>query len=137
MGVNTARCRSIEPAQDAMQPLGPIFLRAATQSVAQFFRAPRTGKESFDQSAEIEPGPSADNRQVPALLDLAHDLPPQAGILSGADIGERVDRIHQVMRNFRALRRAGLGRADFEFAVHRHRIAVDDLTREAAGNRER
>src|ERR1035437_5036639 len=137
MGVNTARCRSVEPAQDAMQVLGPIFLRAATQSVAQFFRPLRTGEESFDQSAEIESGSSADNRQALALLDRAQDLPPQAGKLSGADIVERIDTIHQVMRNFRALRRAGLGRADFELAVHRHRIAVDDLTREAPGNRER
>ena len=48
IGVNAVRCRSIEPAQDAMQVLGPIFLRAATQSVAQFFGPLRTGKESFD-----------------------------------------------------------------------------------------
>ena len=137
MGVNAARCRSVEPAQDAMQVLGPMLLGAAAQFVAQFFGPLRTGKESFDQSAEIESGSSADNRQAPALLDLAQNLPRLASIFSRANVGERIDAIQQVMRNFRALRRAGLGRADFKFAVHRNRVAVDDFTAKAARDRQR
>ena len=41
------------------------------------------------------------------------------------------------MRNFRALRRTGLGRADFKFAVHRNRVAVYDFTAEAPRDRQR
>ena len=72
-----------------------------------------------------------------SLLNLAQNLPRLAGIFSRANVGERIDAIQQVMRNLRALRRTGLGRADFKFAVHRHRIAVDDFTAEAPGDRQR
>ena len=48
------------------------------------------------------------------------------------NVGERIHAIEQMMRNFRALRCAWLGRADFKFAVHRNRIAVDDFSAENA-----
>ena len=41
------------------------------------------------------------------------------------------------MWNLGALRRAGLGGADFELAIHRNRIAVDDFTVEAASECQR
>ena len=157
MGVNTARCRSIEPAQDAMQVLGPAFLGAAAQSVAQVFVAQGSGplrarKKSFEKGAKIESGPAADNGQGPALPAfpqrvfaptylaqgyLAQNQPRLARIFSGADVGERVHAIQQVMRNFGALRRTGLGGADFKFPVHCNRVAVDDFTVKAPRNGQR
>src|SRR6202521_4002804 len=140
-----------------MQVLGPILLRAGAQSVAQLFGPLRTWKKSFEQRAKIESGSSADDGQVSALLALMQDAlapnalaqnyiapnylaqnPPRlARIFSGANVGERIHAIEEVMRNFRALRRTGLGRADFKFAVHRDRVAVDDFTAEAAGDGQR
>jgi hypothetical protein len=41
------------------------------------------------------------------------------------------------MRNFRALGRTGLGRADVKFAVHCNRVAIDDFSAEASRDPER
>ena len=71
------------------------------------------------------------------MVDLAQNLARLARILARADIGDRIDAIEQVMRNFRALRRTGLSRSDFKFAVHRDRVAVDDFTAEAPRDRQR
>ena len=125
-----------------MQVLGAVLLRAAAQFVAQLFGALRARKKSFKQSAQIESGSSADDGQAFPLLgfpqsDLAQNLPRLAGIISGANVGERIHAIQQVMRNLGSLRRAGFGRADFKFAVHRNRVAVDDFSVEAARDRER
>ena len=121
-----------------MQVLGPILLGAGAQSVAQLFGPLRTGKKSFEQRAKIESGSSADDGQVfLTQYYLAQNPPRLASIFSGANIGERIHAIQQVMRNFRALRRTGLGRADFKFAVHRNRVAVDDFTVEAARDGQR
>ena len=68
---------------------------------------------------------------------LAQNPPRLASIFSGANVGERIHAIQQMMRNFRALRRTGLGCADVKFAVHRNRVAVDDFTAEAAGDGQR
>src|ERR1700681_1558086 len=135
-----------------MQVLGPVLLRAGAQSVAQLFGSLRARKKSFEQRAEIESGSSADDGQVsapPALAQnvfthncltqsyLAQNPPRLARIFSSANVGERIHAIQQVMRNLRALRRTGLGRADFKFAVHRNRVAVDDFTAEAARDGQR
>ena len=101
-----------------------------------------TGKKSFQQSAKIESGASADDGQVSSRLAfaqsyLAQNLPRLARIFSRANVGERIHAIQQMMRNFRALRRTRLGRADVKFAVHRNRVAVDDFSVEAPRDRQR
>src|SRR5258708_2630876 len=130
-----------------MQVLRAILLRAAAQSVPKLFRPLRPEKKSIQQRAKIESGSSADNGQasaLPALMqkaltqnDLAQNQPRLARIFSGANVGARIHAIQQVMRNFRALRRAGLGRANIKFAVHRNRVAVDNLTAEAPRDGQR
>ena len=120
--------------------------RGQRSLLRRFFGALRAGKKSFEERAKIESGSSADDGQVPSLPlsfcavaanDLAQNLPRLAGIFSGGDFGERVGAIEQVMRNFRALGRSGLGRADFKFAVHGDRVAVDDFSAKAPGDPER
>ncbi len=125
-----------------MQVLSPVLLGAVAQAVAQVFRPLRTREKSFDESAEIESSSSADDGQVSSPLnfaqnDLAQNLPRLASIFSSTDAGERIHTIQQVMRNFGTLRRTGLGRADFKFAVHRNRVAVDDLAAKAPRDSER
>src|SRR5208282_5258595 len=61
IGMNAVRCRSVEAPQDAMQVLWAVLLRAGAQFVAQLFGALRTGKKSFQQSAQIESGASAND----------------------------------------------------------------------------
>src|SRR5258708_11254406 len=130
-----------------MQVLRAILLRPAAQSVPKLFRPLRPGKKSIKQRAKIEPGSSADNGQasaLPALMqkaltqsDLAQNQPRLARIFSRANVGARIHAIQQVMRNFRALCRAGLGRPNIKFAVHRNRVAVDTLTAEAPRDGQR
>src|SRR6266849_9105037 len=71
IGVNAVGRRSIEPSQDAMQVLGPVFLRATAQFVAQIFGPLRAREKSLEQSAQIESGSSADDGQVSSLLAFA------------------------------------------------------------------
>ncbi len=67
-----------------------------------------------------------------ALGDLLHNLARVPGIFPGADIDKRVCIVQQMMRDFRAFGWTWLGRADFKIAVHRHRVAIDDLALKAA-----
>src|ERR1039458_177246 len=113
-----------------MQMLSPMLLQATAQFVAQLFAALRTRKKSIDKRAKIESRAPPDDGEPLSLLTFARDLSRLTGIFSGAAVGKRIDAIEQMMRNLRALRGTGLGRADFEFAVHRYRIAVDDFSRE-------
>ena len=136
IGVNAFRCRRVQSPQDAVQMLRPALLHTGPQSVAQFLvaqspRALRPGKEPLQQSAEIKPGASADDGQVASLHDLAQNLSRLAGVFSRRHVRKRIHAIQQMMRNLRSLRRRGLGRADFKFAVHRHRVAVDDFSMKA------
>jgi hypothetical protein len=76
-------------------------------------------------------------QSFPGQSYLAQNPPRLARIFSGANVGERIYAIQQVMGDFRALRRTGLGRADVKFTVHRNRVAVDDFTAETAGDGKR
>jgi hypothetical protein len=76
-------------------------------------------------------------QNVFAQRNFAKDLPRLASVFSSGNVGERIDAIDQVMRNFRALCGSGLGRSDLKLAVHRDGIAIDNFTAEAPRNRER
>src|SRR6266851_1184274 len=111
--------------------------RPCSQSFVMGWRSAR-----HTSSAQIESGSSADDGQVFSPIAftqgyLAQNLSRLAGIFSCADVGERIDAIEQVMRNFRTLRRTGLSRADFKLAVHCNRVAVDDFSMETPGDGQR
>src|ERR1700691_338081 len=140
-----------------MQVAGSFLSRTVAEFVAQFFGVLGAGKQSFDEGAKVESGSSGDDRQGPARLvlawirvaqnclarsflapgNLAENAARLAGIFSGTDVFEGIDAIDQVMRDFRALGRGGLGGADFKFAVHGNRIAVEDFSAEVARQRQR
>src|SRR5260221_12484499 len=109
-----------------MQVLRAILLRAAAQSVPKLFRPLRPGKKSIQQRAKLESGSSPDDGQasaLPALMqkvltqnDLAQNQPRLPRIFSVANAAPRIHAIQQALRNFCALRRPALGRANTTFA---------------------
>jgi len=64
-------------------------------------------------------------------------LPSLPRILAGRDILRRINAVEQMMWSLSAFGGTGLGRTDVELAVHRHGIAVDDLSVKLRCQRER
>jgi hypothetical protein len=71
---------------------------------------------------------------MPARVDFLDYLPRLPRILTGGDVLGRGHKIQKVMRRAEAFRSGRLGRADFKFAIHRDRIAVNYLAVEALGH---
>ena len=61
IGMDLCGGLGIETAQDAVQVVRAILFYALTQPFAQFFRTLRTGEETIQQGAEIEPSTSNHN----------------------------------------------------------------------------
>ena len=67
---------------------------------------------------------------MPTRSNIADNLPRLPRIFARAHIRVGIDKVDKVMRHFRTFGSRGLGGSDLKLAVHRHRIAVDDLTGE-------
>ena len=122
------RSLRIQTPQDPVQINRPPSLHCVPQSSAQFLRPLRTRKQPLQQRAQVKAGPANNNRQVAASLNVIQNLSSLARILPGRHIGVGRNEVEQMMRDARSFFRARLGRADLELPVHRHRIAVDDLS---------
>src|SRR5579862_7667082 len=71
------------------------------------------------------------------LADLREHLSRLAGIFPGGHVVGGLDTIEKMVGSATSLLGGGLGRADVELAVHRHRIAVDDFAVELLSERQR
>ena len=114
-----------------MQICGTTVGSARAQAFAQFVGTLRTGKQTFQQRAQVEAGAADHDRKMAALRDLADRRACLPGILAGREGFAGIGNINQVMRNARAIFARRLGGPDFKVAIHSNRIAADDLSGES------
>ena len=70
---DTHRGFGIEAPQNAMQILQAVRVRAGFQPRAQFLRARRGVGQTFEQRAQIQPGPDGEDREPRALAQIFQD----------------------------------------------------------------
>jgi len=134
--VNSFRGRSIQSAEHARKIPGPSAGGAVAQSLAQFFRALRAREQSFEQSSQVEPSPTHENRQMFSLFDFCKDLPRLTSVLAGCDGLGRRNVIQQVMLNLGSFRGGRFGGAKVEVAIHGDGIAIHDFAVKALRKRQ-
>ena len=69
----------------------PTLFRACPQAISQLFRALGPGKQPFKQRPQVKSSPSANNRQVLTLRNLAHRLARLPRIFARTYIAERIE----------------------------------------------
>ena len=72
-----------------------------------------------------------------AAADFPEHLPRLASIFAGGHEVSGIDEVEEVVGSAGAFIDIGLGGADIELAIHRDRIAVDDLALEFLRERQR
>ena len=117
-----------------MQVRRAPLLAQVAQAPTYLLRAWRSGEETIEQRAQVEAGPADHNRQPATLFDLAKH---GAGLASIVPRGTRLsgrENIEKMMGSASAVFGAGLGCANLEFTVERHRVAIHDLAAKALGD---
>src|SRR4030088_965537 len=98
IGMYLFRSRTIQMVQEAVQAVGASAGVMFPQTLAQSLRALRAGKQSFHERAQVEPGTSHHDWQMPARVDFLDYLPRLPRILTGGDVLGRGNKIQKVMR---------------------------------------
>ena len=133
-----AECRfGIHFPKQPMQPRDAAPLGGRLEPPPQGGVTARTGKQAPRQRPKIEPGPSGDDRQAPARVDLADRSGGIVRVLRGGVVVGRFGDVDQVVRNAAPIGLRDLVGADIEPTVHRGRVAVDDLAAKPLRKRQR
>ena len=135
--MNFFRGRRVETPQHLVQMICTAFRGTLTQALAEIFGALRAGKQTLQQSPQVQSGAADNNRQTPAKVDFFEHFARQAGIFAGSHVLGWFDDIQQVVRNKPALGSTRLCRTDIELTHHGERVAIDDLTAEFLRERQR
>ena len=118
-----------------MQVLQAVRVGAGFQARAQFLRARRGVGKTFEQSAQIQPGPDGQDGKPRALAQVFQDGNRSRAVFARREWETRVHQVQQVMRNAAAFFERGLGRANIETAIDLRGIAGQDIALQFAGQR--
>ena len=116
-----------------MQPLRPTPRGNPHQAGPQRGVASRSGKESAGERAIVESRAADEDRQPAARGDVANHRRGLARIAGGRIFLQWIGDVDEMVGDALPLGVRHLVRADVEAAVHRGRIAADDLAAEIAG----
>ena len=126
----------VEASEDSVQPVCAFGGFGAAEATADFFGALRRGKESVDESAEIESGSSGDYGEFFSGGDFGESGAGEAAVVAGGEGFGGVGDVDQVMGDLAAFGWGGFGGADLHLAVDGDGVAADDLSGEAFGEIE-
>jgi hypothetical protein len=135
--MNFRRPRRIKPRQQFVQPGAPALLRPQPQSFTQGLLPRRTRKQPFRQRTQIKSRTACHNRQAPAPGNLLERRARPLAVLARRKSLIRVRHINQVMRQPCTLFQRRLRRPQIHPAIHRHRVATDNLAAEPLTQRQR
>ncbi len=102
---------------------GRVLFHARAQALAQFFRALRNVRKTFEQRAQIQSRADGEYGQPFPLPETVEHGQRQLAISARGGFFLRAKNIHQVMRNAAALRGAGFCGANIKAAIELRRIA--------------
>src|SRR5882762_11529310 len=106
-----------------MQMAGRVRFNARAQPLAQFFRALRNVRETFEQRAQIQSGAGGEYRQPIPLPQAVQNSQGQLAVSARGRFFLRAKNIHQVMRNTAAFGGTGFCGANIKAAIELRRIA--------------
>src|SRR5579871_2612059 len=107
--------------------------RPFSQAGTKFFRPSWPREEPVQQSTQVEPGPSDNDRQAIAAPNACQFHSCTARILARRHLLQRIYEIEQMMGGAGTLIRSRFGCADIEVAIHRDGIAVHNLATKSFG----
>jgi len=123
----------VEAGEDFVQVRCAMLFGAASQTLAQFFRARRGIGEAFEERAEIESCAGGDDWQLVAAAEIVEREERVAAVVAGGEDFVGLDEVDEVMRDLLLTSRGDLRGADVEVAIDLGRIADEDFAVEAAG----
>src|SRR5690349_8476357 len=119
-----------------MQVSGRLRRRTVTKSLAKFLRTLRTRKKAIEQRTQIQASAAGHDRKMIAVTNLTQNSARFPRVFPSREIARGRNIVDKVMWRCFALIDRRLRSTDFEFAIHRHRVAVDDLAMKLSCNRD-
>ena len=120
-------CRPVKPLQHPMQ-----MPRIPRPQTFPQLRLGRRGREQpVQQRPQVKPGSPRHDGKTSSLRDSGQRLPSHAAEVSRRERLGRVHHVDEVMGNPRPVLQRWLGRPDLHPAIHRDRVAGDDLPAKA------
>ena len=122
--------------QQAMEISRAAFRRARSQPLSQLIGSLRTGKQAFQQSAQVKAGTANYDWKMFALCNFGQCRARLPRILPGGKPSVGSATSIRWCRNTGAVFARRLGRPDFKVAINSNRVATDDLAGELLGERD-
>src|SRR5712671_6529213 len=113
----------VEPLEHAMQMPGRMLFVSRAYALAQFFRALRIVRKTFEERVQIQSCAYGKYRQVSAFAQVFQNLQGELAVASSGGIVPWPKNVDQMVRNAAAFGEAGLGRANIKAAIELRRIA--------------
>ena len=129
--------RRINSRQHPMQPCNPMLLHTPPQPRPQILLPRRPREQPLRQRPQIEPSPSSHNRQFASPRNLPQRSTRLPTIFTGREHLVRINHIDQMMHHSRPFFGRRFRRPQIHPAIHRHRIAADNLAAKALRQRQR
>ena len=124
---------AVEAGEDFVQVRCATLFCAASQTLAQFFRARGSVGEAFEERAEVESCAGGNDRQLVAAAEIVERDERVTAVVAGGENFVRLDEIDEVMCDALPVAARDLRGADVEVAIDLRRIADEDFAVEAAG----
>jgi hypothetical protein len=134
---NATRRDRIEPSQQSMQMIRTSSLDNGSQTRSHRSRSRGAGKQSFDESSQIQTRSSNKNRDALPLTNIGEYLPRFTLVIPCSEQFGRLPYINHVMGNTLPLFEGRLCASDIETAEDLDGIEIDDLAVETLCNGKR
>ena len=109
--------RGVEAGEDFVEMHWTALLGAATEAVAEFFRARRGVGEAFDEGAEVESCAGGEDGEFRAAAEIVEGEEGVAAVVAGGEDFVGLDEVDEVMRDVLLIARRHLGGTDVEVAI--------------------
>ncbi len=109
--------RGVESGEDFVEMHGTALCGAATEAVAEFFRARGGVGEAFEESAEVESCAGGEDGEFRAAAEIVEGEEGVTAVVAGGEDFVGLDEVDEVMRDSPLVARRDLRGADVEMAI--------------------
>ena len=123
--------RGVESGEDFVEMHGTALFGAATEAVAEFFRARGSVGEAFEEGAEVESCAGGEDGEFRAAAEIVEGEEGVAAVVAGGEDFVGLDEVDEVMRDVLLIAGRDFCGADVEVAIDLRGIADEDFAVEA------